>query len=71
MITRLFLVHTTIGAIFQDPVPGSQRIYTNGTFEMCEVRKAPIANVCEVAPNTRLKQLLAVENKTILQQLNR
>jgi len=27
-----------MGVIFRNPVPGSQRIYTNGPFEMCQVR---------------------------------
>jgi len=27
-----------MGAVFRDPVLGSQRVYTNGLFEMCQVR---------------------------------
>jgi len=32
-------VYTTIGVITRDPVIGSQTIYTNGPFQIWEVRK--------------------------------
>ena len=44
-------------------LPGSQRLCANGPFEDCQVR------MFVKQPNRRLQQLLAVENKTILQQL--
>jgi len=37
-ITRLVFDCTTIGVITRDPVPGSQTLYTNGPFQISDVR---------------------------------
>ena len=60
-ITAFF--HKSMGFILRDALPGSQRLCANGLFENCQVQ------MFVKQPNRRFQQLLAVENKTILQQL--
>jgi len=62
-ITELLLVRKSTGVILRDALPALQRLCANGPFEDCQVR------MFAKQPNRRLQQLLAVENKTILQQL--
>ena len=61
-ITELLPFRKSTGVIRRDALLASQKLCTNGSFEDCEVR------MCVKQPNRLLQQLLAVENKTILQQ---
>ena len=83
-IIELLLFRKSTGVIPRDALPASQRHSANGSFEDCQVRMFEEARIakceclwsranCQVRmflkqPNRRLQQLLAVENKTILQQ---
>jgi len=51
------------GVIRRDALPALQRLCAYGPFEDCQVR------MFAKQTNRQLQQLLAVENKTILQQL--
>jgi len=62
-ITELLLFHKSTGVILRDALPALQRLCAYGPLEDCQVR------MFVKQPNRQLKQLLAVENKTILQQL--
>jgi len=62
-ITELLLFRKSTGVILRDALPALQRLCANGPFEDCQVR------MFVKQPCRRLQQLLAVENKTILQQL--
>jgi len=62
-ITKLLLFHKSTGVVLCSALPVLQRLCANGPFEDCQVR------MFVKQPNRRLQQLLAVENKTILQQL--
>ena len=62
-ITELLLFRKSTGAILRDALPALQRLCTNGPLEVCQVR------MFVKQPNRQLQQLLAVENKIILQQL--
>ena len=62
-ITELLLFHKSTGVVLHDALPARQRLCTNRPFEDYQVR------MFVKQPNRRLHQLLAVENKTILQQL--
>jgi len=82
--TELLLFCKSTGVILRDGLPPLQRLCANGPFEDCRMfvkqRALPRAKClrsranCQVQifvkqPNRQLQQLLAVENKTILQQL--
>jgi len=62
-ITELLLFRKSAGVILRDALPALQRLCAYGPFEDCQVR------MFVKQPNWQLQQLLAVENKTILQQL--
>jgi len=61
-ITELLLFRKSTGVILRDALPASQRLCANGPFENCQVR------MFVKQLNSRLQQLLADENKTIVQQ---
>ena len=61
-ITELLLFRKSTGVILRDALPASQRLCAYGPFENCQVR------MFVKQLNRRLQQLLAVENKTTVQQ---
>jgi len=62
-ITELLLFRKSTDVILRDALPALQRLCVNGPVEDCQVR------MFVKQPNRLLQKLLAVENKTILQQL--
>ena len=63
VITELLLFRKSTGVILRDALPALQRLHAYGSFEDSQVQ------MFVKQPNRQLQQLLAVENKTILQQL--
>jgi len=61
-MTELLFFRKSTGVILRDALPASQRLCAKGPFENCQVR------MFVKQLNRRLQQLLAVENKTIVQQ---
>jgi len=61
-MTELLLFRKSTGVILRDALRASQRLCANGPFEECQVR------MFAKQLNRRLQQLLAVKNKTIVQQ---
>jgi len=61
-ITELLLFRKSTGVILRDALPASQSLCAKRPFENCQVR------MFAKQLNRRLQQLLAVENKTIVQQ---